>query len=70
MYRCSWVTSHCLPCLLDSGYEVTLIPETVVEAARNLEVLPSSQRLWAANETEIDISGEATFPLMLDDKCI
>ena len=59
-----------LPCLLDSGCEVTLIPETVVEAARNLEVLPSSQRLWAANGTEIDISGEATFPLMLDGQCI
>jgi len=59
-----------MSCLLESGCEVTLIPETVVEAARNLEVLPSSQRLWAANGTKIGISGEATFPLMLDGKCI
>jgi len=59
-----------LPCLLDSGCEVALIPESVVEDARNLEVLPSSQRLWAANGTEIDISGKATFPLMLDGQCI
>jgi len=59
-----------LPCLLDSGCEVTLILETVVEAARNLEVLPSSQQLWSANRTEIDICGEATFLLMLDGKCI
>jgi len=55
-----------LPCLLDSGCEITLIPEAVVEAGRNLEVLPSSQRLWAANGSEIDITGEAIFPLMLD----
>jgi len=59
-----------LPCLLDSGCEVTLMPETVVEAARDTEVLPSNQRLWAANGTEIEILGEVTVPLLLDGRCI
>ena len=59
-----------LPCLLDSGCEITLMPKSVVEAARNVEVLPCSQRLWAANGTEIEITGEATVPLLLDGRCI
>jgi len=46
------------------------MPKTVVEAARDIEVLPSNQRLWAANGTEIDISGEVTVPLLLDGRCI
>ena len=59
-----------LPCLLDSGCEITLMPKSVVEAARNVDLLPSSQRLWAANGNEIEVSGEATVPLLLDGRCI
>jgi len=58
------------PCLLDSGCEVSLIPKAVVEAARNVDTSASSQRLWAANGTEIKITGKATVPLLLDGRCI
>ena len=58
-----------LPCLLDSGCEVTLIPKPVIEAA-NVEILPSGQRLWAANGTEIEIVGKVTVPLLLNGRCI
>jgi len=59
-----------LPCSLDSGCEVTLIPKPVVEAVRGVVMSPSSQRLWAANGTEIEIVGEVTVPLLLDGRCI
>ena len=59
-----------LPCLLDSGSEVTLIPEAVVEAIGNVDVLPSTRRIWAANGTEIHITGEAALLLQLKGKCL
>lgn len=59
-----------LPCLLDSGCEITLVPSSVVEGARNIEVVPSSQRIWAANGTEMEIVGEAVVPLMLNGRRI
>jgi len=60
-----------LPVLVDSGCEVTLMPKAVVvDAAGNIEVLPSSERLWAANGSEIYITGKATVPLFLDGRCI
>ena len=66
VYLRMYLAGKALPCLLDSGCEVTLMPKTVVEAARNVEVLPSRRRLWAANGTEIEITGQVTLPLMLD----
>jgi len=56
--------------LLDSGCEVTLIPKPVVEAVGGVVMSPSSQRLWATNNTEIEIVGEVTVPLLLDGRCI
>jgi predicted aspartyl protease len=54
------------PCLLDSGCEVTLIPKALVEASKNIEVIPSKQRIWAANGSEIEVAGEACVPMWLD----
>jgi len=59
-----------LLCLLDSGCDVTLVPQTVVSAIKGLEVTPSSQHLWAANDTEIEITGEVILPLVLNGRCI
>ena len=58
------------PCLLDSGCEVTLVPKALVEASRNIEVVPSKQRIWAANGSEIEVTGEATVPMGLDGRRI
>jgi len=59
-----------LPCLLDSGCEVTLIPKPDVAAVGGVVMSPSSQRLWAVNGTVIEILGEVTVPLLLDGCCI
>jgi predicted aspartyl protease len=59
-----------LACLLDSGCEVTLIPKALVEASKDIELLPSKQRIWAANGTEIGVAGEAVVPLLLDGRCV
>jgi len=59
-----------LPVLVDYGCEVTLMPKADVDAAGNIEVLPSSERLWAANGSELCIIGIATVPLFLDGRCI
>ena len=59
-----------LPCLLDSGCEVTLIPKPDVAAVGGVVMSPSSQRLWAVNGTDIEILGEVTVPLLLDGCCI
>ena len=42
----------------------------VVEAVGGVVMSPSSQRLWAANGTEIEIVDEVTVPLLLDGRCI
>ena len=58
------------PCLLDSGCEVTLIPKALVEASKNIEMIPSKQRVWAANGSEIEVAGEACVPMWLDGRRI
>ena len=70
VYLCMTLAGKVLPILVDSGCEVTLMPKTVVDAAGNIEVLLSSERLWAANGSEIYITGKATVPLFLHhDNC-
>ena len=49
---------------------MTLIPKPVVEAVGDVVMSPSSQRLLAANSTEIEIVGEVTVPQLLDGRCV
>jgi hypothetical protein len=49
---------------------VTLLPKALVEASKDIELLPSKQRIWAANSTEIGVAGEAVVPLLLDGRCV
>jgi len=46
-----------LPCLLDSGCEITLVPESLVKKAKSVNVIPSARRVWAANNTELLVTG-------------
>ena len=55
-----------MACLLDSGCEVTLMPKAVIDSMKSVHVLPSSQRLWAANGSEIEVTGETTVPMLLN----
>ena len=70
VYLRTYLGGKMLPCLLDSGCEITIAPKAVINSHKNVQLLPSDRRLWAANGTEIEIIGEATLPLMLDGRRI
>jgi hypothetical protein len=55
-----------LPCLVDSGCEISLVPHYVIANCRSLKLSSSSQRIFAANGTEIEVLGEVVLPLMLN----
>ena len=57
-----------VPCLVDSGCEVTLVPKNLTDRLKNLEVRESCVHVWAANYTPIRIYGEAQVPFMLNGK--
>jgi len=44
-------------CLLDTGCDVTLVPQSVISAVRHLVVTPCTEYLGAANGTQIAITG-------------
>jgi len=35
-----------------------LVPESVVKKAKSVNVMPSARRVWAANNTELLVTGE------------
>ena len=53
---------------LDPGCEVTLIPKSFVDAGPHVDISPSTQRIWATKETEIEVTGETTVALELYDR--
>lgn len=59
-----------IPCLLDTGCDVTLVPKDLLDAHKSIRVMPTSRQLQAANDTEIEITGEVTLPLMLNGRRI
>lgn len=59
-----------IPCLLDTGCDVTLVPKDLLDAHKSIRVMPTSTQLQAANDTEIEITGEVTLPLMLNGRRI
>ena len=54
-------------CILDSGSEVSVVPARLI---KNELMRPSTQKLNAANGSEIKISGEVILELQLDDHSI
>ena len=59
-----------IPCLLDTGCDVTLVPQDIIEKHKSIRMTPVNRYLQAANDTDIEITGEVTLPLMLNDRCI
>jgi len=59
-----------VPCLVDSGCETTLVPKSLIDCYTGIDVWPSSDQVWAANNTTIDIYGETKLPLVLEEQCI
>lgn len=58
------IENHVYDCLLDTGSEVCLIPDNIVERAR---IRKTSRILKAANGTPIPILGEVTLPISVDE---
>ena len=57
-------------CLVDSGCDLTVIPKSLADRCKNLDVQPTTHSIWAANSTPIRIFGEAEIPFVLDNRCI
>ena len=57
-----------VPCLVDSGCDITLVSKTLTDRFVGLDIKPTSQHVWAANDTPIRISGEAQLPFVLNGK--
>jgi len=55
-----------VPCLLDTGCDITLVPRDVIDKVPDLEIQPTKHRMWAANGTEIQLDGEAVIPFVMD----
>ena len=53
--------------MLDSGCEITMIPKSTIDEIGGLPLLPSHQRICAANNTEIEIIGRVIAPFRLGD---
>ena len=45
---------------------VSLTPKSFVVAEPHVDISPSTQRIWAANGTEIEVTGETTVALELN----
>ena len=59
-----------VPCLVDSGCDITFVPKTLTDRFVGLDIKPTSQHVWAANDTPIRISGEAQLPFVLNGKSL
>ena len=59
-----------IPCLVDSGCEITLAPKSLMQSNRKAEIQPTTRHVLAANGSEINVSGEATLPLFLNGRRI
>ena len=58
-----------VPCLMDTGCEITMVPRRLVQRHR-IRISPTERQIWAANGSEIELSGEAIVPLVLNDRNI
>jgi len=59
-----------VPCLVDSGCDVTIVPKNLTDRYKTLDVRASTRLIWAANNTSIQINGETELPFMLGKRCL
>jgi len=52
-----------IACLLDTGCDVTLVPQSVIYVASHLAVTPCTEYLQASKGTQIMITGRSSFLL-------
>ena len=59
-----------IPCLLDTGCDMTMVPRAVFDLVPEVELRPTTHRMWAANGTEVQLDGEAIIPFEMEGKKI
>jgi len=59
-----------VPCLLDSGCDLTLVPKDLTKSCRNIRVKPTKQQIFEVNNTPIAIGGEVRLSFILDGHCL
>ena len=55
---------------LDSGCDITLVPKNLIKSFRSIEVKPTTQQIWTANNTPISVEKEVELPFFLDEECL
>ena len=58
-----------VPCLMETGCEITMAPRRLVQRHR-IQISPTERQIWAANGSAIELSGEAIVPFVLNDGSI
>ena len=61
------INGRSFPCLLDSGCEQTMMPRRVIQKC-GIEIEPTEKRVFAANESELSMDGEAEVALVLNNQ--
>ena len=59
-----------IPCLLDSGCEATMVPRSMLTHRQIVNMIPTIRKVYAANDTSIQVEGELQFPFFLGEQCI
>ena len=53
VYLAMELRGRCIPCLLDTGCDMTMVPREIIDLVSDVEVRPTKHRMWAANGTEV-----------------
>jgi len=59
-----------IPCLLDSGCEATMVLRSILTHRQIVNMTPTSRKVYAANDTPIQVEGELQLPCFLGEQCI
>ena len=59
-----------IPCLLDSGCEATMVPRSMLTHRQIVNMIPTIRKVYAANDTSIQVEGELQLPFFLGEQCI
>jgi len=68
VYLAMELRSRRIPCLMDTGHYMTVMPRAVFDLVPDVKIRPTTHRMWAANGTEVQLDGEAIIPFEMDGK--
>jgi len=59
-----------IPRLLDSGCKATMVPRSMLTHHHIVNMTPTSQKVYAANDTPIQVEGKLQLPFLLGEQFI